>query len=85
MCPGCIGTALLMLSGASSAGGLAALKLRSLTRLRTAREQFEGGPPGGSGSSQPEPAYDRAGTQDGRAPHPLQAPHGARPGQTAGL
>ena len=38
MCPGCVGSALLLLSGASSAGGLAALKLRSLGRIRAARQ-----------------------------------------------
>jgi hypothetical protein len=38
MCPGCIGSALLLLSGASSAaGGLAAVKLRSISRIRTLR------------------------------------------------
>ena len=40
MCPGCIGSALLLLSGASSAGGLAAaLKLRSISRIRSVRER----------------------------------------------
>jgi hypothetical protein len=36
MCPGCIGSALLLLSGtgAGAAGGLAAIKLRLLNRSR---------------------------------------------------
>jgi hypothetical protein len=34
MCPGCVGSALLLMSGASSAGGLAALTLRPIARLR---------------------------------------------------
>jgi hypothetical protein len=93
MCPGCIGTTLLLLSGASSAGGLAAFKLRSITRLRTVRERFAARPPPAGGSSrQPKPAYDPAGKNDSwrRAGHDvaarsLQAPHAARPGPTSSL
>jgi hypothetical protein len=51
MCPGCIGTTLLLLSGASSAGGLAAFKLRSIGRIRAARERIGMGPPEAKGSS----------------------------------
>ncbi len=38
MCPGCIGSTLLLLSGAGSAGGLAALKLKSLRRIKAVSE-----------------------------------------------
>lgn len=68
MCPGCIGTSLLLLSGASSAGGLAAFKLRSITRLRTVRERFAAGPPAGGSSRQPKPAYDQVAKNDSRVP-----------------
>lgn len=38
MCPICVGSAMLLLSGAGSASGVAALTLRSITRRRRATE-----------------------------------------------
>jgi hypothetical protein len=40
MCPGCVGSALLLLSGASSAGGLAAFKLKLLRRVKAIIERI---------------------------------------------
>jgi hypothetical protein len=57
MCPGCIGSALLLLSSASSAGGLAALKLRVMRRTRTMPKRVGGerdGPPPHSDNTTPE-------------------------------
>jgi hypothetical protein len=92
MCPGCIGTTLLLLSGASSAGGLAAFKLRSITRLRTVRERFGAGPPAGGSCRQPKPVHDQASKNDSwrRADHELagrlpQAPQLVEPGPTSSL
>jgi hypothetical protein len=42
MCPGCIGTTLLLMSGAGAAGGFTAFKLRSLQRLRDWRARWRG-------------------------------------------
>ena len=58
MCPGCIGSALLLLSGASSAGGLTALKLRAMRRTRTMPKRVGGepdGPPPHADNTAPEP------------------------------
>lgn len=45
MCPACIGSALLLLSGAGSAGGAAAVMLRSLTnRSRDPASRTQRGP-----------------------------------------
>jgi hypothetical protein len=40
MCPACIGSTLLLLSGAGFAGAVAALKLRWLTRLKGLSRRF---------------------------------------------
>jgi len=42
MCPACIGSALLMLSGIGSAGGAAAFTLRSVTRNRSRSSNASG-------------------------------------------
>jgi hypothetical protein len=53
MCPACIGTALWLLSGAGSAGGLAAtLKLRSVRRIRSLRNRYGIQPAGRDDSAQ---------------------------------
>ena len=78
MCPGCIGSALLLLSGASSAGGLAALKLRAMRRTRTMPKRVgddPDGPPPHSDNTTPQPPI----------PHERAAAHlpAARPFQTS--
>jgi hypothetical protein len=40
MCPGCIGTTLLLMSGTGAAGGFVAFKLRSLKLLKALRTRL---------------------------------------------